>query len=374
MSGDGSSGFHWLSTGEAALEAMLQAVSEARDSVRLEMYIFRGDSLGGRFREQLTLAAARGVRVRLLLDAFGSMELRSDYWDDFREKGGQFRWFNPLASSRIAVRDHRKLLVCDDTTAFVGGFNVGNEYLGDGISQGWRDLGLRVGETLARQLGAAFDEMFQGAGTDHGRMPQLRRPKRQRSVATPAGTLLLVAPGRHRNHLEASLTLDLQFGRSVQIISAYFLPSMRLRRGLMKIARRGGRVQLILAGKSDVPLARLAAHSLYRSLLDAGVEIHEYQPQILHAKLIRIDDIAYAGSLNLDTRGLSINYELMIRMLNPGVAALARDIFKEALTHCTRIRSEEWRQGRGPFARLREKWAHFLLARVDPFLAVARHS
>ena len=94
---------------------------------------------------------------------------------------------------------------------------------------------------------------------------------------------------------------------------AYFLPSWRLRRDLMRVVRRGGRVQLILAGQSDVQLSKLAAQSLYRRLLRAGVEIYEYQPQILHAKLFMVDDAVYTGSSNLDTRSLQINYELMIR-------------------------------------------------------------
>ena len=109
------------------------------------------------------------------------------------------------------------------------------------------------------------------------------------------------------------------------MIIAYFLPSWRLRRDLMRVARRGGQVQLILAGKSDVQLSMLAAQSLYRRLLRAGVEIYEYQPQILHAKLFIVDDAVYPGSSNLDTRSLQINYELMIRFAEGNRGRGARD-------------------------------------------------
>ena len=374
MSETGSSEFRWLATGAEALEAMFQALSAARRSVDLEMYIFRDGVQGRRFREQLILACERGVQVRVLLDGFGSMELPSEYWDEFRRKGGQFRWFNPLETGRVAVRDHRKILVCDHETAFIGGLNVADEYMGDGVASGWRDLGLQIGGSVARQLAAAFDEMFRAAHAVPGFLPQLRRSDRQRSVSTPGGILLLSAPGRQQNPLKQALNADLAPARSVQIISAYFLPSWKLRSALMKIARRGGRVQLILAGKSDVPVTRFAARNLYHRLLEAGVEIYEYQPQILHAKLFRIDDIAYVGSLNLDTRGLRINYELMIRIRNPEIAAEARDIFKGALLHCRRITREDWRKPRGFFTRLREKFSYFLLTRVDPFLAIAKES
>ena len=108
---------------------------------------------------------------------------------------------------------------------------------------------------------------------------------------------------------------------------AYFLPPRRLRRALTRAVRNGGRVESILAGQSDAPLSMLAAQSLYRRFLRGGVEIFEYQPQILHAKLIVVDDVVYVGSSNLDTRSLQINYELMLRLEDRELAAQARDIF-----------------------------------------------
>ena len=120
-------------------------------------------------------------------------------------------------------------------------------------------------------------------------------------------------PGRGASPFQTALYQDLAVAREVRIVSAYFLPTRRLRRDLLRVARRGGRVQLILAGKSDVLVSQLAARSLYRRLLKAGVEIYEYQPQILHAKLILSDGVIYVGSSNLDIRSLNLNYELMLR-------------------------------------------------------------
>src|SRR5207247_3846671 len=136
---------------------------------------------------------------------------------------------------------------------------------------------------------------------------------------------------------------DLAHAQNVRIIVAYFLPAGRIRRALTRVARRGGRVQLILAGKSDVLVSQLAGQSLYRRFLKAGVEIFEYQPQILHAKLIIIDDVVYLGSDNLDQRSLNINYELMIRFESRQMAEQARTGFATTLQHCQALTFEQWR-------------------------------
>jgi cardiolipin synthase len=162
---------------------------------------------------------------------------------------------------------------------------------------------------------------------------------------------------------------DLAAARDVRIMVAYFLPTWRLRRDLVRIAQRGGRVQLILPGKSDVPLSLLAAQSLYRQLLMDGVEIYEFQPQILHAKLIIVDDIVYVGSSNLDQRSLRINYELMIRIQNAQIAGDARAIFAGDLHRCRRIEFEQWRKVHPFWLRLKRRLAYYLLVRIDPNLA-----
>lgn len=185
----------------------------------------------------------------------------------------------------------------------------------------------------------------------------------------PPERILFSGPGRGQSPLKRTLRRDLAVANSVQIMVAYFLPSWRLRRDLMRVVRRGGRVQLILAGKSDVLLSKLAAESLYRRLLRAGVEIYEYQPQILHAKLFIVEDAVYNGSCNLDTRSLQINYELMIRFEGGEVVNEARKIFTDTLERCRRVTWEEWRKSRTFWQKLKQRWAYFLLDRIDPYVA-----
>ena len=234
--------------------------------------------------------------------------------------------FNPIALRRLTIRNHRKLLVCDERVAFIGGFNISPEYEGDGVNDGWCDVGLKIEGPLAAELASSFDDMFERAEFRHKRFMRWRKFNAKKTVVLPPERILFSGPGRGRSPFKQSLRRDLAAAKDVRIIVAYFLPTWRLRRDLLRVARRGGRVQLILAGKSDVPLAMLAARSLYRRFLARNVEIYEYQPQILHAKLIIVDGAVYTGSSNLDTRSLRINYELMIRFDDVAMAASgARD-------------------------------------------------
>jgi cardiolipin synthase len=359
----------WLRTGDEIFPAMLAAIDAARSSVCLEMYIFAPGLLGGQFREALVRAQRRGAQVRVLVDAFGSMGLPDHFWAPLRAAGGEARWFNPAVLMRFSFRNHRKLLVCDRQVAFVGGFNITHAHEGDGVHSGWHDLGLRLEGPLAAPLAASFDEMFTRAEFRHKRFTHLRRFSVNPAAVWPSEQIFFSEPGRGRNPIIMALQADLERARDVRIMAAYFLPTRRLLHDLRRIARRGGRVQLILAGKSDVPLSQLAGQSLYRRLLKDGVEIYEYQPQILHAKLIVVDHVVYAGSSNLDPRSLRINYEMMIRFENQDMAEPARGIFTEDLKHCRRIEPEAWRKARTPWQRFKQRVAYWLLVRIDPHLA-----
>ncbi len=368
MNQQADAAYEWLDTGAQMLSRMLAAMAEAGQSIRLEMYIVHTGAMAEQFREALLQASRRGVKVRVLVDALGSMVLPESFWAPLRAAGGEFRWFNPLSLTFFSIRDHRKLLVCDESTAFVGGVNIALEYQGDGVKEGWRDLGLAVRGPMAGELAAAFDDMFANADFRHPPFSRLRKSPRQKTVAAPAAQLLLGGPSRN-NPIKLAVRHDLRKARSVRIICAYFLPTWRIRQALANAAKRGARVQLILPGKSDMPYSRLAGHSFYRRLLLAGVEIYEYQPQILHAKMFLIDDMVYAGSANLDPRALSINYELMVRLSDPGLARRGAEIFESVLAHCRRIDVESWRKARTLLDRFKARLAYLILARLDPMVA-----
>ena len=348
--------------------AMLDAIDNARDSVRLETYIYSDGHLGRLFLDALLSAVKRGVRVFVIVDAFGSWALPENYFASLIAAGATVRRFNRLTFWRFAVRDHRKLLVCDNRVAFVGGFNISDEYDGDGVATGWCDFGARVeNPALVTALTASFDELFASAESHHR---PLRRFLARRHNVLQCDDAPSHRPALKRGTFSKLLRRDLNSSRDVRIVSAYFLPTYRLRRALMRVARRGGRVRLILAGRTDVYISRLAARNLYSRLLRAGVEIYEYEPQILHAKLICAGPITYIGSANLDIRSLRLNYELIMRFNDKAIAAGAREIFEKILEHSRRIEPETWPQAQSWWQRWKYRWANFLLTRVDPFVAL----
>jgi cardiolipin synthase len=287
--------------------------------------------------------------------------------------GGEVSFFNPLSLSRIALRNHRKLLVCDNKVAFVSGFNISAHETGDGITHGWRDLGLRLSGPVVHDLTSSFERIFRVAHFRHSSLPRLRlrRPRflNRTQDDSPIPSLLASGPGGLENTIKLILQRDLQHARSIRIISAYFLPTRRIRKILIHASRQGWDVKIITAGKTDVAIARYAGRALYRRLLKAGVAIYEYNTQILHTKLIVADNTVYVGSANLDTRSLSINYELLVRIRDGHLAQEARDIFRDYLPHCQKIDPATWGQSRGWWEKLLERLSHFLLARLDFILA-----
>ena len=357
----------WLPNGETAYQRMLAAIDAARSSVRLETYIFSAGVPGDLFRAVLAAAAKRGVRVEVLVDGFGSRPLPADYWKPVRAAGGDVRVFNPVSLDRIAIRDHRKLLLVDGETAFVGGFNIAPEYAGDGVTRGWCDFGVELHGAIAEKLGASFEVLFAHHDYRFPRLGRWRHTRQRRALHNHAReAMLATGPGFGRNIFHRRLLHDLGRARDVEIISAYFVPGYRLRRALRLVVRRGGSARLLLAGRTDVPLVQLAGRAFYGGLQRAGVAIDEYQPQVLHAKLAIVDDAVFVGSSNLDARSLAINYEVMVRIQDRAFAAAGRELIAAARQHARPVRRR--RRG-GVWQRLREWWARFLLTRVDIWLA-----
>ena len=356
--------FQWLPTGTATFAAMLQHIEQAQHSVALEFYICKPGRVTDRFRMALMAACTRGVRVQLLLDAFGSDEVGGGYWREFEQRGGQLRWFNPMRLLRLSFRNHRKLLVTDSLTAIVGGLNLADEYDGDGVTRGWCDLALELRGPVVDTLSGSFVRMWALATFE---ATQLRdfvrtRPLSDRDPSRP--TLLLAGPGCRTVDLRRQLYADLRTASRVTVHAAYFLPSRELGRLLAEVALRG-EVRILIPAISDVPVAQLATWHAIRRIGGSAIQFFEYLPQMMHGKLLVIDDLVYIGSANLDVRSRLINYELMLRLPIPALAEQARGIFDADLQHSrpSRMHRPSW------WLRVRQRAAYWLLARVDPYFA-----
>ena len=366
----GDTSFQWLKTGDEAFSALIAAIEGARNSVSLETYIFADGNPGEAVRDALIRASRRGVSVRVMIDGLGSSSLDEGFFDPVRAPGGEVRIFNPLTLRRLPVRNHRKLLVVDQTLAITGGFNVAPEYLGDGIRAGWRDIGIRLTGPVVETLADTFEAMWERAEQRQPRFVRLRRRRPEDSLSARSDGIRVLpsGPGRGRNAFLAEFLECLEEARDVRIAVAYFLPGLALRAALRRVAARGGRVRILVPGKSDVSISLRAGRFLYGRMLRSGVEIREYAPQVLHAKLYRVDDSVFVGSSNLDTRSLHINHELMVRIQHPEAAAETAAWFDGAESMAQPIDAATWTRSRSWWEKFRERWSFLVLSRINPYV------
>jgi cardiolipin synthase len=363
-----------LKNGIEAFPAMFEAIDRAQSSVALEMYIVADDGTAREFRARLVKAAGRGVRVMVLVDAWGSWDLPDSFWDALRIAGGAVRWFHPIARGLLPFRNHRKLLLVDDHIAFIGGMNIADEYYrgAHGLAP-WRDNVLEISGREVARLRRSFKRMWARADAPFRRLfLRLRRLRVARRI-DPGGAIRFLESGPEdpmRPVRRAYRQLVQGAARSIDLAMGYFYPHGRMMRILKRAVKRGVRVRLLFPQKTDVPMARWAARGLYGRLLRAGVEVWEYLPTMMHAKLAIADDTVIAGSANLDIRSGSINYELVAVVTDPLLAARARSDFEDDLKQAVSIRYEDW--GRRPLTqKLKERFSYCLLARADIFFARA---
>ncbi|WP_164015926.1 phospholipase D-like domain-containing protein [Pyxidicoccus trucidator] len=303
---DGAERITLLDGGTAAYPRMLEAIASAKHRVHLEVYTFEREGVGARFVEALIAAARRGVTVKVVVDGWGSIKASSHLTETLQAAGAKVRVYNPLTSlfTGRSWRNHRKILLVDDAVAFLGGINIGDEYAAHGDEPGWADLAVELRGDICRQLGA---KLHAGASS---------------LTSGPVSLFLSGFGGGHRLRKRYLKAID-GARHEVVLAHAYFLPDMSFVRALKRAARRGVKVSLLLAGRSDVVFARAATMRLYRDFLRAGVGIYEWTASTLHAKAAVMDGKKLlVGSFNLDPLSL-VNLETLVEVEEPRVSAEA---------------------------------------------------
>ena len=312
-----------LRDGPATFDAMLALIDHAEVSVALESYIFRSDEVGKRFAEALGRATARGVHVRLLLDWIGARGTSRKFIKRLRQEGIEVAVFNPPGFRRwlgVVPRDHRKLLVIDDTVGITGGVGVGREWMTGVLKEyrsRWRDTSVQVEGPAARDMVTAFENMWRRTrGRERrGSHRFLRRPARGAHLdpATHTPALVGIVEGEPLR-LRVSRALQIQAisaERSIWIATAYFTPSPSEVEALNGAARDGVDVRILVPSRNDHPWVSLLARRYYRRLLTNGVRIWEWQGEMMHAKTSVVDGRwVRVGSTDFNPLGVAINYEL----------------------------------------------------------------
>lgn len=350
--------------GDQRLERILALVAGAIHSIDMVMYIFDQDSAGKRVLDAMIAAARRGVRVRAVIDSFGSSDISDSIFAPLREAGGSVTFFSRRWRSSYLVRNHQKLLLIDEIVAVTGGFNIAAPYLCTQPRNRWFDLGIVVrGPSVARMV-AWFEEIHDYTVNHDGKLLMLRRLIREWPVEAGPVTWLVGGPTQRLSPWARAVRADLTGARQLDMVMAYFSPGQGMLRRLGRVAR-DGRARFIMAAKSDNAATIGASRLLYGYLLRKRAQIWEYRPCKLHMKLIVIDDIVYVGTANFDMRSLFVNVEVMLRVADAGFAQQMRDFVAAQQADCDDITRAEHKARAGWLTRLRWTLAWFVVGVAD---------
>jgi cardiolipin synthase len=352
-----------LQSGAEYFPALIAAIDAAHSEIHLETYIFNPDPSAMAVRDAIVRAARRGVRVRLLIDGMGSRELAPDWLDALQAAGVTVRTYRPLvtgwrANPHSLRRLHRKLTVIDARIAFIGGINLIDDYEPVRFAAPRLDFSVELqGPLLARIHRSAIKlwrlvaySQLQAADRTAWVAPSWPTDGRMRAAYIVRDNFA------HRRDIERSYLAALALAREeIVIANAYFMPGRRFIKLLKNVAARGVRVQLLVQGHTDHPFFQTAARWLYRDLLAAGVEIHEYQASELHAKVAVVDSYwATVGSSNIDPFSLLLAREANIVVENRAFASDLRQRLQQAVTQgAVKLDAANWQ---------RRAWPHRVLS------------
>jgi cardiolipin synthase len=350
--------------GEARLQAMLDLIQGAKHSIRLLFYIFNTDASGSRVRDALVEAAQRGVKVRVLLDGFGSGNVDPAFFAELENEGGDFCLFHPRYGRRYLLRNHQKIAVADERRAIIGGANIHDEYLSDDSPSHWRDLWMRVEGDAVPAAAAYFDAVYRWTSTKGAKLRKLRKLIRQHSQSRGPLQWKFTSPMARHNPWPAAVARDMAKARSIEMIAAYFSPPRSMLRRIGRVARTGT-ARIITASKSDNLATIDAARHTYQRLLRRGVEMYEYEPARLHTKLLIADDVVHVGSANFDFRSIHINLEIMLRVDDAGFASQMRAYFEGEVADSQHITPQLHRQRATLWRRIKWTLSHWLVTSID---------
>lgn len=328
-------------------EEQLEAIEQAQQHIHVEYYIFQPDSIGHRFSEALIAAARRGVAVRFLYDAVGSLFLKRSMLREMRAAGIETAAFLPLTPLTrrwiFNFRNHRKIVVVDGEIGFIGGANIGEEYLGGGAVGDWNDAHLRLKGPVVHQLQQVFLEDWafasglEPSGADF--FPPVRAAEGIVAQVVPGGPHLL-GPPFHELYFSAVVNSV----ERVRITTPYFVPSESVLTALVSAARRGVIVEILIPGHNTKRMLQLASQAYYQDLLDAGVRLYRFNPGFVHAKILTVDGRwSVVGTANFDNRSMKLNFEIGVVFYDIATTSRVDRIIDGNMRMSQRLDVEEWR-------------------------------
>ena len=339
-----------IANGPNFYPAILDAMRAAQRSICLEAYVFHKGEIARRYVETLAERARAGVEVNLTLDAFGSANAGKSFFRPLLEAGGRVRRYNGLSWYRILRidnRTHREIVIIDGKTAFVGGAGVADQwYTGVRGNPRWRDTMVRVEGEAVPNLQATFAENWLASSGEllvrEAYFPVIQCPNPTTSLVVNS-TPTVGGSTRARVLFQLLLASARQ---TIDLTTPYFLPDQSLMRELCRAVERGVKLRILVPGrKADHLLTRSTSRGGYGPLLEAGAEVYEYQPSMIHAKILCVDRLwAVVGSTNFDNRSFGINDEVNLAVRDPAVAQRLENDMANDLAQSRRISLEDWRR------------------------------
>ncbi|MFP3885535.1 cardiolipin synthase [Priestia filamentosa] len=340
-----------LTNGTETFATIINALYSARHHIHLEYYIVRSDKLGNQIKEILIEKALQGVKVRFLYDAVGSFKLKKKYIKELVKAGVEMVPFLPvtfpLLTSKVNFRNHRKLIIVDGSIGFVGGLNIGEEYLGHSRHYGfWRDTHLKIRGEGVRSLQLTFlQDWYYMTGEDllnsmylFSTLPDVKKD----------GGVQIIAGGPDR---EFQVIKQLFFSmittarESVWIASPYFIPDEDIVTALKVASLSGVDVRILTPKRPDKKIVFYASRSYFPELMGAGVKIYEYEKGFLHSKIIIVDhEIASIGTANMDMRSFHLNFEVNAFLYKTGSTQKLVYAFLEDFEDANHLESKQFAQ------------------------------
>ncbi|MEN1957941.1 phospholipase D-like domain-containing protein [Luteimonas changyuni] len=343
--------------GDEIFPAMLEAIASAQETITFETYIYWSGDIGQRFADALAERARAGVAVHLLVDWVGSIKMDDEMLQQMKDDGVEVERYRPLHwynLGRMNNRTHRKLLVIDGRVGFTGGVGIADQWTGHAQDPDhWREAHFRIDGPAVAQMQSAFnDNWIKTTGTllnGPAYFPELKPAGDMAAhlfIASPAGG----SESMHLMYLSAIAASD----HTIDLTASYFVPDELINKALIAARKRGVRVRVLLPGEHiDSEAVRLSSKAGWGELLEAGIEIHEYQPTMLHVKLLIVDsELVSLGSTNFDIRSFRLNDEASLNVYNREFAARMTEVFEKDMKDAKQYSYEMWQQ-----RPLREKFA-----------------
>ncbi|WP_018754657.1 cardiolipin synthase [Paenibacillus terrigena] len=337
-----------LTNGKKTFDALIRELELAQHHIHMEYYIFRNDHIGTQIKDILVQKARAGVEVRFLYDAVGSYQLPSSFLQEMRNAGIEVMSFMPVKfptfSNKLNYRNHRKIVVIDGNVGFMGGLNVGDEYLSRSKTYGfWRDTHMIIKGQAVRSLQIIFMQDWQYMTGKSFMLPEYFSPA---EVESTPGAVQIIPSGPDSEWTTMKslfFSMITSAKESIWMATPYFIPDEDILSALRIAALSGIEVRILFPAKPDKWLPFLASHSYFSGLIDAGVEIYEYERGFLHSKLMIIDgETASIGTANMDMRSFHLNYEVNALLVRTASVQRMVQDFERDMTFASRIDSKKF--------------------------------